>query len=517
MSNEPLFKTDCPSCGAPVHAHSATSVTLVCGYCNSMLVRHDGSIADTGRDSALLEDFSPLQIGTAGSFGMQNFTLVGRLQAKYDAGVWNEWYALFDDGGTGWLSEAGDIYVMTRPAADFPPANAPAFDGIRAGFSTLTYNSKKFTASDVRNITLKNAAAQGELPFALPEEMSNRVADWRCENLFLTLDYAGQTPEAFIGRTVKLDELKLANTRTDAQITETAGRLKGERLSENCPNCGSPVNWINGQTPNVVCPSCGSGLDTSGGRAELIEANNMRSVQLDALRLPLGTSGKINGKTYTVIGAVRKDELSAQDGFDALYGKRPGGIVPEGSWTEYLLYNPQAGFLWIVETSDGTWSLSETLTDWPRLDPNGQPQGARKLYDYGSQVSYAAGAFYWHIRRGDLNYYSDYRQGHGKISAEYSPDELAWSKSTDVGYNKIAEWFGLKDRVKAAPAPRYTAKMQEDGVSPSLRRLMAAVFVLINLPAWIMTDAGDLSGNLLMSGFIVFFLLFPGMFNNDDD
>lgn len=482
MSDEPLFKTDCPGCGAPVHARSATAVTLVCGYCNSMLVRQDGSIADTGRDSALMEDFGPLQIGTSGRFAAQGFTLIGRLQARYDAGVWNEWYALFDDGTAGWLSEAGDIYVMTRAAADFPVANAPEFDQIRAGFSSLTYQSKKFIASDVRNITLKKAAAQGELPFALPEEMPNRVADWRCENIFITLDYGGPVPEAFVGRTVKLGDLHLAGTRTDAQILEAAGRLKGEGLSENCPNCGSPVQWINGQTPHVVCPSCGSGLDTSGGKAELIEANNMREAQQQSLRLPLGAGGKINGKTYTVIGAVRKEELAAQDAFDALYGKRPGGLVPESSWTEYLLYNPQAGFLWIVETADGEWSLSETLTDWPRLDANGQPQGSSKLYDYGGQVSYAAGAFYWHIRRGDLNYYSDYRQGHGKISAEYSPNELAWSKSTGVGYAQIAGWFGLQD---AGPA-RYSAGTEEDEASKGLVALMLAVFLIVNMPALFM-------------------------------
>ena len=75
--SEPFFKTDCPSCGAPVHAHSATAVTLVCGYCNSMLVRQDHTLIDTGRDSALLEDFSPLQIGVRGRFATQSFTLVG--------------------------------------------------------------------------------------------------------------------------------------------------------------------------------------------------------------------------------------------------------------------------------------------------------------------------------------------------------------------------------------------------------------------------------------------------------
>ena len=81
MEKTPFFKTDCPSCGAPVEAYCATAVTLVCGHCHSMLVvrkgkKKSGSIVSySERDSALLEDFSPLQIGTRGVFAHRNFTL----------------------------------------------------------------------------------------------------------------------------------------------------------------------------------------------------------------------------------------------------------------------------------------------------------------------------------------------------------------------------------------------------------------------------------------------------------
>ena len=505
--SEPFFKTDCPSCGAPVHAHSATAVTLVCGYCNSMLVRQDHTLIDTGRDSALLEDFSPLQIGVRGRFATQSFTLVGRLQARYDAGVWNEWYALFDDGGTGWLSEAGDIYVMTRPTQQLPN-HIPQFQDIRAGFSQLDYQNRKFIAADIRNITLKEAAAQGELPFQLHGEMPNQVADWRCENMFLTLDYATQPPEVFLGTTVKLADLKLENLRTDAQIQESAGRLKGTRQSENCPHCGSPIQWVSGMTHTVICPSCASELDTSKEQAQLIQANSRRKAQDQSFTLPLGAQGKINQKTYIVMGVVRKEEWDAQDTFDAMYSKRRSGIVPESSWVEYLLYSPQAGFLWLVETEDNEWAISETLTDWPRLDRNGAPQGCPKLYDYGGHVAYAAGAFYWHIRQGDLNYYSDYKQGHNKICSELSVNELAWSKSEPVSYRKIAEWFDLKSSA---------GKPVASGEYPSgLSKFMAGLFIFLNFPAWFAMDWGDLVFSLILTYFAVRFLYNPSSFLSKD-
>ena len=139
------------------------------------------------------------------------------------------------DGRAGWLSEAGDLYVMTMPVEI---DNPPKFEDTRAGFSELTFQDKHYIASDVRKISLKRAAAQGELPFVLKEDTENRVSDWRCENLFITLDYSNKTPEAFFGRMVNLDDLKLENTRHEDEIKRK--RRPSERqyyfrkLSLNC-------------------------------------------------------------------------------------------------------------------------------------------------------------------------------------------------------------------------------------------------------------------------------------------
>ncbi|MDK4680682.1 DUF4178 domain-containing protein [Kingella negevensis] len=507
---EPLFHTTCPSCGAPVQVHSATAVTIICSYCSSLLTRQDNSLQDTGRDSALLQDFSPLQIGTTGTYAAQSFNIIGRLQAKYDSGIWNEWYIKFNDGTDGWLSESSDQYVIVKHTQS--PNNPPEFHTIRAGVTTLDFG-KRFIASDVHEITLSQATAQGELPFRLPENYQNRVSDWRSENAFLTLDYEQTPPLAYLGRTVKLNELSLGNTRDETQIRQSAGSLKGTHQSENCPNCGSPVNWITGATANIICPSCSSEIDTSNGKAELIAANNMRQAQDTASTLPLGKTGNINGTHYTVIGLVRKEEISFSDAYALMNQQNPAGygVVPQGYWTEYLLYSPSHGFKWLVETPEDGFSLSETLADFPRLDAHNRPQGSTKLYDYGSRVSYAAGAFYWHIRANDINVYQDYRQGNSKLSAEYSRNELAWSKSTPVPYQQIAQWFNLGN------APKYTTQMKPDPVSRGLVYLMMAVFVIINIPAWLMmgTDGDGFEFSFFVSAVVLFIL--HGVGTSSDD
>lgn len=501
--SEPLFHTSCPSCGAPVSVHSATAVTVVCGYCNSMLVRQDNSLSDTGRDSALLTDFSPLQIGTVGQTNGRDFVLIGRLQARYEQGVWNEWYLRLDNGKHGWLSEAGDIYVLvweTELAVD-----APKFADIRAGETVLHWN-KKFVASDVRDVVLENAAAQGELPFRLPERLENQVVDFRCENLFLTLDYATSPPKAFLGRTVQLSDLKLHNLKNDHLIQQQAGSLKGVRQAETCPNCGGGIQWVGGLTPTVICSSCGSDVDLSEGKAKLRAANVMRQAQEAALSLPLGTQGVLRGQKYTVIGAVRKEELSSMDAY-ALMHNQANYAVPQGFWFEYLLYSPQKGFAWLVEVPDEGWFVSTTLTDFPRLDNNLQPQGAQKLFAYGGRVSYAAGAFYWHIRAGDVNHYTDYRQGsYVKLCAELSPNELAWSRSVPMQANELAN-FGIQTR--------HVAADDEETIPTSWWIISLAIYGIINLPAWLNMSVSGLFVSLMMT--IIMLYLVQLTMDNDEE
>ena len=94
-----MYHVACPACGADVRFHATSSVLAVCSYCQSTLLRDADSVRDIGKMAALLDDYSPLQIAASGIWRGRQFTVVGRIQLQYDAGVWNEWHILFDDGG----------------------------------------------------------------------------------------------------------------------------------------------------------------------------------------------------------------------------------------------------------------------------------------------------------------------------------------------------------------------------------------------------------------------------------
>lgn len=519
-----IFSTSCPSCGGPVSVYSATAVVVVCPYCQSSLVRADDGLLDSGKKSAIIEDYSPLQLNTSGTFEGEPFTLIGRLQVQYDRGVWNEWHALFNNGSSGWLAESGGLYVFTRNQGRFAPPAQLDFDALRAGRSILNYQKTRFIAADIRTATAFKANAQGELPFALQHDQPMKVADFRNENRFLTLDYSDdpKNPLVYLGQTVQLPKLSCQNLRSEQQILQQAGKLKGTAKSSQCPNCGGSIKWVEGMTAQVVCPSCHADIDLSADQAKVVEIYNFRSNQEKQFSLKLGQTANIDQVQWTIIGQIKKAELESADAWPAMLGDSSKSLFSSDGWLEYLLYNPQTGFLWLIENGDGTWATSTTQNVWPRLNLNQQPYNQQghimsKLYDYGGRVEYAAGAFYWHIQPNDINCYSDYGSASDKLCAEYSKEELAWSHSKTVTTQQIAQWFGQPSLL---PNPQSAQNSQNQAILNKINRqrsvqqgsgkntaiLLLLVYGFINLPAFFMSLSSLFS--IIMVGAISYFVYF---------
>ena len=108
----------------------------VCEFCRAAVLKDADDVKNIGTMAVALEDYSPIQIGTAGSFGGRNFSVVGRIQLRYEQGMWNEWFLLFDDGAASWLSDASGLYTITIERET--PGPLPSFDDqpTNAGSST---------------------------------------------------------------------------------------------------------------------------------------------------------------------------------------------------------------------------------------------------------------------------------------------------------------------------------------------------------------------------------------------
>jgi hypothetical protein len=439
----------------------------VCAFCKTTLLKDAESVRNIGKMSEVLEDYSALQIGTSGQFSNRGFSLIGRIQLRYSEGFWNEWYALFDDGGNGWLSDASGQYTMTF--LQHSDAALPLFEKLVPGH-VLHVAGQPYATSDVR--TARCTGGQGELPFKVGQGWEARVADFRGADRFLSLDYSDPEVRVYVGRAVELTDLKAQLLRDASQISDSAGHFHGKVSALSCPACGSPVSCVPGVTVHIVCPSCHAQVDTSGPTAAVLAAG----AALGATRftLELGSEALIDGTRYTVLGAMRREE------------------VGEGSsWSEYLLYAAGRKFLWLVETDEG-WQRTEVLDRWPVWDGAGHAAIDSTTFSqtsrYAARVVFAAGSFNWRVSVGDTVQVTEFvAQGHlalgnpagaPSLAAEVTSEEMTWSRSQPMPLDQVRALFGEHVHAELQPHPKYMA---------TARRLLIMLLIVNAIPIFFAT------------------------------
>ncbi len=467
----------CPSCGAEVKFRSHASVMAVCEYCSTSVLKDAGAVKDLGKMSAVLEDYSPIQIGTSGTIGGRTFNVVGRIQLKYSAGMWNEWYLLFDDASTAWLGDSSGMYVIT--AERKVEGALPEFGEIVPG-RNYTIGEQRLTASEVRRADC--IGGQGELPFKVGDGYQAQVADFRRGSEFITLDYSdAPRPVVYTGIAVTLEAMQCQLLRDDDMIQRSAGRYRGKLDALDCPSCGSPIKYLPGMTAHLLCPACNAQVDAASPKAQVLAAGE----RVAAVRttLELGAQAKLNNQDYTVIGMMRRaDDEGTQ-------------------WTEYLLYGTRAGFSWLVETDDG-WSRATVMAEWPMMtSPVAETAVVdkatfNKLYEYGSQVVYAIGAFNWRVSVGDRTRVAEFANGQIRLACETTAEEMTWSRSAPVPFDQMKAWFGQQFSGQR-PAPVLAAKSRHKNAAKiAIMVMMAlnAIPLLANFPrTWALSALGALA------------------------
>ncbi|MBN3004821.1 DUF4178 domain-containing protein [Chromobacterium alkanivorans] len=468
-----MYRIACPSCGADVEFKSEASAMAVCAYCQSTLLRSADSVRDIGKMAALLNDYSPLQITSCGQYMGRGFSVVGRIQLRYDAGLWNEWYLLFDDGGDGWLSESVGQYTLTLAVGAAP--QAAGFEQQRPG-AAFRHDKVDFVVSDVR--AAECTAGEGELPFQVGAGWQAKVVDARRQAQFLTLDYSDnpQKPQLFLGNAVTLPQLRMERLRDARMIEEATGKLKGSVASLECPSCAAPLSYRAGTATQLICGHCHTQVDASGDQALALSAAQQR---LDTpLTLELGKTATIDKLPWTLTGALVWAEEEDAD----------------SRWCEYLLYNVDKGFRWLVESGDG-WFIGELMDVWVdslRADYAmlGNKAYQRAYPDYAARIVYAAGAFPWRAQLGDQVLLSEYQisGGQKRLSRELSAQELNWSCSSLATSVEVGRWFGSPTPIE----PGFSAAEDDGGDLKAIAVKFGLVLLLINLPlALLSQDIGD--------------------------
>lgn len=424
---------NCPGCGGPVEFQLSTALVTVCEFCHSVVARTDKKLEDLGKVADLVETNSPVKRGMTGTFEKKHFDVVGRVQYQHPAGgVWDEFYLKFPNERVRWLALAqGKFYVTTEKRLS-EGVTLPDFGELTPGYRFKLADGTALTVAESGVATARSA--DGDIPWAFRPNAEHRFVDLHGPGQeFATIEFEESGPRLFLGREISLEELGLSGEDWDMgppPMPNTGA------LQLNCPNCaGALTLFAPDQTLRVCCPSCKSLLDCQGGKLAYLQT--LKKKRGEKPLIPLGSVGRLFDVEYTVIGFMERY------------------VVEEGTkyrWTEYLLYNPQIGFRWLVR-NNGHWSfvepvpLSSVETSSDSVTYDGT---TFKQFDRGTAyVKYVAGEFYWRVTVGEAVEGTDYIAPPRMLSFEQSTTEagteLNLSLGTYVQKEVIEQAFGLSD------------------------------------------------------------------------
>ncbi|HLF83390.1 MAG TPA: DUF4178 domain-containing protein [Blastocatellia bacterium] len=427
-------EVSCPACGASIAFKTGSSIVVVCEFCHSVVARGDRKLEDLGKVADLVETGSPLDLELRGVYQGVPFELTGRAQLGHQAGgMWDEWYAAFQDGRWGWLAEAQGRFYLTFEQSLSEQSLIPPFAALQPGGPVAALpTSVPLTVAETGIAT--QLGARGEIPYRLEPGEEYEYADLSGpQGIFATLDYSETPPKVFVGREVTLAEIGLA---TAAAAGREARRVAATHL--NCTQCGGPLELrAPDQSLRVTCPNCGALLDVSHGRLEFMQA--LQPPKTPPI-IPIGSVGEFEGVKQMVIGfMVRSVEFEGVRYY----------------WEEFLLYNPQIGFRWLVR-SDDNWSYVQAAPPGDVFHKTGsfggkgdtvQFQGERyKIYqDAIARVEYVIGEFYWKVAVGEQARAVDYIHPPRMLSMEASLVQL--------GVEEVSEPTSKKRSKKVRSAP----------------------------------------------------------------
>ncbi|MBA4183132.1 MAG: DUF4178 domain-containing protein, partial [Acidobacteria bacterium] len=277
-----------------------------------------------------------------------------------------------------------------------------------------------------------------------------------------------------VGQQVSLAEIGLADAKS---ATRKARRVAVGAMG--CPNCGGSLE-LNApdKTERVTCPFCNSLLDVNQGNLSFLRS--LEKIE-NPFVLPIGAEGTFAGDVkFKIIGAIVRN------------------VTIEGEtyfWHEYLLYNPQIGFRWLVH-SDNHWNFvapvnaAEAVVSGNTVSYNGKT--FKIFQDAPARVEYVQGEFYWRVEQGETVRAIDYIAPPLMLSCEQTRNEINWSLGNYLTRAEVEKAFGVSALGKpwnVAPNQPFTGGFYI--------KWGFALLGLLCLIALFMIPLGGLSSNVL--------------------
>lgn len=468
----------CPNCGGEHTLANPGVVQLVCHFCSTTLFWGDDQVLQVGDKSILPEDDTRLFMWAQGKLQGVSYQVTGHLVYDHGRGKWHEWFLQLDDGREAWVSE--DERKLTLELVVQPDGQLPSPQQLQVGLG-VSLGGVHYTIREVGQAV--TVGGEGQMPFKMLPGESYVYAD--CASLdgqyFATLEYdAGAMPTCFAGYTLDHSQLTIDDEKPSAFAS---GGASHEAKNINCTNCAAAIEVPGGRSVETkVCEYCGAQLDLTTAEAAVLGQNPQ---DYDPqFTFAVGQAGTFEGKPYEVAGRMLYED---DEGYQA---------------REYLLFNPDAGYLWLAEEK-GHFVLNKPTQAAPNRDPfSMKPKQKVKVgndsfqfYEAGyTTMIWVDGALPWQARSGDMFQYADLIAPPKMFGVETDGNEVEYFLGEYMAPKAVFAAFNITDRQPPKAWGVYPAQPFKRSGMTKLVMLLGLCFALLNLAlaGWSMSRKGEL-------------------------
>ncbi len=200
----------CENCGAESVVQNPAALSVVCAYCDSVLLLVDQQWKDSGDKSRLSQGFSRLYIGAYGSIQDERIHVIGRARYSFGRGFWDEWYVLDELGNGTWITEDNHEFCRQKRIdvnIDTPANISPGMD-IRV--ENIAFRVLESGQAECIGI-------EGELPKEVRPGVAYRYTDASSfDGVYaLGIEHHQSSPTIFLGTWLNQEDIKMDDESLD--------------------------------------------------------------------------------------------------------------------------------------------------------------------------------------------------------------------------------------------------------------------------------------------------------------
>ena len=454
----------CPKCDFKIAVGSLAVCTTACPNCETRITVNESAVAAKNKMALLAELPSCLAVGWPAECRSKVLTVHGRIQYRYESGLWDEWHVQFTDHSWAWITQDEGRYIL-QTEIDDADIDIERLKTLDAG-DDFAIGNQELQVKEIGFATM--VGMQGRLPFLVePDEIMHFIELSGHDRLVSVEIFRDGSYLVFEGDYLKPDELKPVHgdeSHRKDRLTESPFRkiysppvfdnvdhpvqLADEDVRPKvaeCPSCKSEINQIHNDSAILVCNSCRTGYDLSLPKGpKWLFKNDNRLIQLP---INVGDSCVFNDREYVVGGRV----LYRQNASDGVY-----------DWTACQLLPVNSGDPLFLENEDDHWTLfgppsskiSHSLRTLRSINTVKCGGKSFSIAEQGEcEIVAIDGELTWVARVGDKLKFTDAVKVPHVLSAEWTTNEIEWSEGTYLDREDVADAFDQP--ASKFPKPRH--------------------------------------------------------------